>query len=167
MSKLERASSVSLAVNLVVGIYYFSAVFALAESGDFYDPAMAALITKLVIIAITLAILGEIVLHILSGRPVDRVAADERDKQINAKAMRNGYYVVTVGMMALMSHVVVVGGLDRFPLNYPESKPVMDFIGTLLHPLAPIVIAQFLLLASIAGSTVIYASRIFYYRRGY
>jgi hypothetical protein len=167
MSKQERVSWLSLAVNLVIGFYYFSAVFALAASGEIYGPAMAGLILKLVILAVIVGIAGEIVLRILAGAASDKIASDERDKLISAKAMRNGYIVLTVGVAALTSHIVVVGGLDRFSADYPIAKPTMDFIGTVLHPLAPIVIAQFLLLASMTASTAIYASRIFYYRRGY
>ena len=167
MSKQERVSWVSLVINLVIGICYFSVIFAMAESGDIYGPAMAALIFQLIVIAIILGIIGEIVLHILSGRPADKVAADERDRLINAKAVRNGYYVLTAGIIALTSHIVLVGGLERFSADYPIARPTFDVIGTFLHPIAPIIIAQFLLLASMVASSAIYASRIFYYRRGY
>ena len=167
MSKQERMSWISLAVNLVIGFYYFSAVFALAESGGFYGPAMAGLILKLIILSIALSIVAEIVLSILTGRATDKVAADERDKLISAKAMRNGYIALTIGVVVLMSHIVLVGGFDRFAADYPITGPTIDVVRTLLKPLPPIIIAQFLLLASMVGSTVIYASRIFYYRRGY
>lgn len=167
MSKQERMSWVSLAVNVVIGFYYFSAAFALAESGDFYGPPMAWLVLKLVILGIILGIVGEIVLRFLTGGAADKIAADERDKLINAKAVRNGYYVLTAGAIALTWHIVVVGGLDRFAQDYPITQPTIDVMNTMLDPLAPIVIAQLLLLAGMISSSAIYASRIFYYRRGY
>ena len=167
MSKQERVSWVSLAVYVVIGIYYFSAIFALAESGEIYGPAMAGLIFKMILIAIAIGVVGEIVLHILSGRAADKVVADERDKLINAKAMRNGYYVLTAGVIVLTSHIVLVGGLDRFSEDYPIARPTFDVMAMYLHPMAPIVIAQFLVLASMVAAGAIYASRIFYYRRGY
>ena len=38
MSKQERASWVSLVVNLVVGVYYFSANFKIAGAGNVFGP---------------------------------------------------------------------------------------------------------------------------------
>ena len=113
MSRQERISWVSLVVNVVIGAYYFSAIFDLAESGELYGPAMAGLIFRLIVIAIVIGIAGEIVLTVLSGRAADKVSADERDRLINARATRNGYYVLTAGVILLTSHIVLVGGMNR------------------------------------------------------
>jgi hypothetical protein len=159
MSKQEKASWSLLVVNVVIGLWYFSALFELRTDFATQLETMARLFVKLTIVAIVLSILGEIVMSVLEGDSKDVVDADERDRLISLKARRNGYFVLVSAVVILMVALVVGIGVT---LRIPPSTPATFF--QLLGQ--AIVIANLLLLALMLAEVAIQGSRIFYYRRG-
>lgn len=168
MSTQERTSWVALAVNLVVGVWYFTAVLGMPGEVDIYSVGMARLIIRITFIAIVLAIAAEILLRWLSDQPRDVVAADERDGLISSKAFRNAYFVLSAGVFAVIVRIVLAAGFTRIPAGTLAHGAPPGVIQTwFFHAVGPVFVAHMLLLAIMVASTAVYASRIFYYRRGY
>lgn len=152
MSKQERASWASLIVEGFVVAYYFSRVFAMGPDADFASAEMLGLIIRVIVLAIVLGVASEIALTMLS-RNTDQVAADERDALISAKAHRNGYIALSVGVALLIGQIVLTATV---PGTAERGMPMTAFFT-----------AHVLLVLMMAAGAVVYASRIFYYRRGW
>jgi hypothetical protein len=167
VSKPERASWIALLVNLLVGVWYFNAVFSLPGDVNLYSPALAHLIVQLIILSIVLAIAAEVVFHVLAGQPSDKVSQDERDRLIAARAARNGYYLLAAGVFAIMARIVMAASVEQMP-SYVRAWHEPGAIETLFAgPVSPLHVANLLLLAVMVAGAVVNASRVFYYRRGY
>lgn len=163
MSKQEKSSWVLLAVNVIVGIWYFSAIFALGADVPLHAPQMGQLIARITIVAIAVAILGEIVMHAIVGKAHDAVELDERDRIIGLKACRNGYFVLVSAVIVLMVALVAAIG---FTHRVPSSPPGI-ILSFLKEAGEAIFMANLLLCALVLTEIAIQSSRIFYYRRGY
>jgi ABC-type multidrug transport system permease subunit len=167
VSKQERASWTALVVNVLIGVWYFSAIFSLPGDLNLYSRALMQLIIKMIIVSIVVAIAAEIVFHILAGQPKDKVSEDERDQVIDTRAARNGYYLLVAGVFVIITRIVMAVSVEQMPA-FKRAGHTAGVIETLFAtPVSPIYIANLLLLAFFAAGTAVHASRIFYYRRGY
>jgi hypothetical protein len=131
---------------------------------------MAAFAVKLITFAIIFGILSEVVLRVVqrrtrAGEGSDATARDERDVLINLKASRNAHGVLTGAIIVVLVQIALLGWGMRFFPHLPEPDTVLGLMAT--GPLAPMHLAQMLLLALTLGAITVYASRIIYYRRGY
>ncbi len=170
MSEQERVSWVSLVVSLVIGYWYFERVLGLPASADVFGPRTAAFATSLIILAVLVAIASEVVLRIVQnhargGEGTDATAHDERDELINLKASRNAYGVLSSAIVVVLAQVALLEWAQRYRNRTADPETVFELM--LTGPLAPMHIAQMLLLALTLGGITVYASRIFFYRRGY
>ncbi len=154
MSKREQATWVALVTEALVAWYYFTSLQGFADPLDIYSVEMAGLIIKVIVISIALAIGGEIVLSVASRDVKDKVDADERDYMIDAKATRNAYYAVVVGVALLIGQIAVGEG---WQMGLAERN----------IQITPILAAHILLALLIFAGFVKYGTRLFYYRRGY
>lgn len=168
MSKQERVSWVSLIVNLVIGYWYFERVFSLPAGADLLGSGMARFAINLIILSIFIGIASELVLHAVQkragGEGADKSQIDERDRLINLKASRNAYGVLSAAVIIVLVQIALIEGIYSFRRR-PEPDTVLELMAT--GPLAPMHIAQLLLLALTLGGITVYVSRIFCYRRGY
>jgi hypothetical protein len=175
MSRQERVSWVSLLVTLIIGYWYFSRVFALPADASLHGMVMAAFVTKLIVIAIVVSIAGEVALR-LAQRYMrgddgeDATARDERDALIDLKSTRNGHGTLIVGLFIVLGQIAMHESVQHWGQFRqaragadPETVLQLIFAG----PLSPLLVAQLLLMVLTLSGAVTYASRIFYYRRGY
>jgi hypothetical protein len=170
MSEQERVSWVSLVVSVVIGYWYFERIFGLPASADVFGPRTAAFATRLILLAVFIAIASEVVLRIVqkhsrNGAGADATARDERDELINLKASRNAYGVLSSAVIIVLAQVALIEWAQRYRHRRSDPETILELIAT--GPLAPMHIAQLLLLALTLGGITVYASRIFHYRRGY
>lgn len=173
MSKQERVSWGSLLIHLVIGYWYFSHVLRLPADADLFGPGMWAFATGLIVTAIVLAVAGEIALDLVqrhAGGGADATQADERDSLIDLKSCRNAYTVLCLAVVAVIVQIVLLEARPRWSAApgggaMPMPDTVFERIFTGPHS-APL-LAQLLLLALTVAGLTVYASRIFYYRRGY
>ncbi len=170
MSEQERVSWVALVVNLLIGYWYFGRVFSLPASADLFGPGMAAFAIRLIIFAVSVTIVGEVVLRVVQkrtrrGEGVDATARDERDVLISLKASRNAYGVLAAAVIVVLVQIALLAWAQRFLWRRPEPETVLDLMVT--GPLAPMHLAQLLLLALTLAAITVYASRIVYYRKGH
>jgi hypothetical protein len=163
MSKQERASWSLLVINLIIGVVYFSKVFASGVDWRLQMAATSRAFVQVTILAIVLAIVAEIVMNVLNGKDQDRVAADERDHLIMLKSRRNGHFVLVTALIVLMGTLVVASG---FTLG--DARHAIDAAGAAFSRAgAAILMANLLLLALVLTEIAMLASCVFYYRRGY
>jgi hypothetical protein len=154
MSKLERAAWLSLIVEIVVAVYYFSAIFAMGPDVDIQSPAMAGLVGRVIMLAIILGIVSEIIMNGIIRRNRDTVPEDERDALISAKSYRNGFFALAICCAGIIGQIVLSEGARTWWMK--------DIV-----TITPVYAAHLLLLAMMLSSFTINASRIFFYRRGY
>jgi hypothetical protein len=170
MSEQERVSWVSLLVNAAIGCWYFGKVLSLPASANLFGPGMGLFAIKLVTFAILFGIASEVVLRAVQrrasrGEGDDATARDERDELIDLKATRNAHGVLTAAIIVVLVQTALLG----WSLGYLRPRPAPETMLELLArgPLAPMHMAQLLLLALTLGAITVYASRVVYYRRGY
>ena len=174
MSQQERVSWLSLLTTLLIGYWYFQAVFALPADADLHGPAMARLVTKLIIMAIAIGIAGELLLRMVQHRAhaadADATPADERDALINLKATRNAHVALGLGVILVLSQIAMLEMAPRLagrPVAGSTHVPDTLLQRLLAGPLSALHVAQLLLLALTLASITLYGSRVLYYRRGY
>jgi len=174
MSQQERVSWLSLLTTLVIGYWYFQAVFALPADADLHGPAMARLVTKLIVMAIAIGIAGELLLRMVQYRSQaagpDATSADERDALIHLKATRNAHVVLGLGVILVLCQVVMLEMTPRLAGRLAAgSAQVPDTLlqRLLTGPLSALHVAQLLLLALTLASITLNGSRVLYNRRGY
>jgi hypothetical protein len=169
MSKQERVSWVSLVVNVLVGYWYFGRVLSLPAGADLFGPGMATFAINLIILSIFIGIACEVALNVAQKQAgasdADRNTIDERDQLINLKASRNAYGVLSVAIALLLVRVALVEWVQRSGRHVPDPQSMQELL--MIGPLAPMHIAQLLLLALTLAGITKYASRVFHYRRGY
>lgn len=146
LSFREKSVLGSLLILAGVSGYYFVQVFgALGTDATAYDLAGPGigLLVGLVIL--------EIVYHaVIAALAPDEAqeAADERDRLIAARAGRNGGVTLATGAVLLVGHIMGNALLER------------------TEWIAPVLIANLLLLALVVAQVVEYLSQLIYYRRG-
>lgn len=169
MSQQERVSWVSLVVNVLIGYWYFERVLSLPAGADLFGPGMARFAINLIILSIFIGIACEVALGMAQkrsgGSDADKNSIDERDQLINLKASRNAYGVLSMAIGLLLVRVALVEWVQRSGRHVPDPQSMPELL--LIGPLAPMHIAQLLLLALTLAGIAKYASRIFFYRRGY
>jgi hypothetical protein len=163
MSEQERLSWSVLVINLVIGFWYFSEIFASGTDFLLQMQTMVQFFIRLAILAIVLAILSEIVMYALNGKGTDRVESDERDRLIMLKSQRNGHFVLVTALIVLMVGLVVATGLTL--RTEAQAPPLASTF--LSRTGEAIFMANLLLLALILTEVAVQGSRVFYYRRGY
>jgi hypothetical protein len=173
MSQQERASWVSLATTLLIGYWYFSRVFALPAASDLHGGAMAGLVLRLIVLAIVIGIAGEVLLNLAQrsmrdGASADATTLDERDALIGLKATRNGHVALFAGVVFVLVQIALIEGIGGWMRGRHRDSPAATTVleQILTGPLTAMHVAQLLLLVMTLSSLAIYASRIFYYRRG-
>jgi hypothetical protein len=170
MSKQERVSWISLIVNLVIGFWYFGRVFRLPAGTDLFGPGMAIFAVNLIILSIFIGIASEVALRVAQkqvrgGESKDATGTDERDVLISLKSSRNAYGVLSAAIFLVLVLIALLEWTQRFWHSTPDPKTVLELLAT--GPLAPMHIAQLLLLALTLAGITVYVSRIFHYRRGF
>lgn len=131
-----KSAGLSLIVILIIGAYYTSNMLAmLAGSEGTPDGALNLAITALVLFIVVEATL-QIVLFIGAGRIEKRT---QRDDIITARASRNAYIVLTVGVFATVAGMIT--GFSQFEL------------------------VNVLLMAFLLAEIVKFGSQLLYYRR--
>lgn len=169
MSKQERLSWVSLVTNVLIGYWYFAAVLRLPPGADLFGPRMAAFAVQLILLSIVISVACEVALHVAQrhsgGTDADRSSVDERDRLINLKASRNAYGVLSFTVALLLARVAITGWVQRSGRHGADPQSMFEMLA--VGPLAPMHIAQLLLLALTLAAITRYASRVFFYRRGY
>ena len=169
MSKQERVSWVSLVVNVLIGYWYFETVLRLPPGADLFGPRMAAFAVQLILLSIFISIACEVALRVAQkragGRDADKSSIDERDRLINLQASRNAYGVLSTAVALLLARVAIAGWMQRSGRHRADPQSMLEMLAT--GPLAPMHIAQLLLLALTLAAITRYASRVFHYRRGY
>jgi hypothetical protein len=170
MSNEERISWVSLTTNLVVGYWYFSRVLALPADANLHF--QFHLVTKVIVLAVVIAIAGEMTLRWLQARSGERpgksAPRDERDLLIGLKAARTGYVVLGVCVSLVLGQILLLEWVNWYLVLHGRPLRVADTVLELLvtGPLTPMLIVQLLLAALTVGGIALYASRIYFYRRG-
>lgn len=162
MSKQEKASWTLLVLNVIVGIWYFSAV-ATSGPGLIMSPQLGSLIARIIVVAIVLAIAGQIVTNWFMAKSKDAVEVDERDQLIGLKAFRNGYWILGIAVAALIVGLWVLTRLT----HPPTGELAINSNGSSLKLTDAPVIANLLLCVLVATEIVVQSSKVFYYRRGY
>ena len=169
MSQQERISWISLIVNLLIGYWYFERVFSLPADANLFGARMAAFAVQLIILSIFIGIACEIALRMVqrgaSDGDADKNKVDERDMLIGLKASRNAYGVLAVAVVVVLAQIAIIEMAPRWWHRMPVPDNVLERIA--IGPIAPMHIAQLLLLALTLAAITVYISRIFYYRRGY
>ena len=169
MSKQERLSWVSLVVNVLIGYWYFAAVLRLPPGADLFGSRMAAFAVQLIILSIVISIACEVALQVVQkragGSDADKSSVDERDRLIILKASRNAYGVLSLAVVVLLVRVALVEWVQRSGRHLADPQSMFEVLT--IGPLAPMHIAQLLLLALTLAGVTMYASRVFHYRRGY
>jgi hypothetical protein len=140
----EKSILGSSIATLAIAVYYFA--HALGPS-----PGSAGEVAGLAIGAVVLLVIIEIVYHILLAIACRRDPPDERDRGVAARATRNAYLVLCVTGPLVIAHVAA-GAL----LGVTSSRW-----------LAPFMTAHLMLLGLVVSELVKYASRLWYYRRGF
>jgi hypothetical protein len=171
MSNQERVSWVSLLVSVIVGGLYFRHVLGLPAGADLRFQGFY--VTNLIIMAIFIGIAGEAVLRWIqrrSGEPGDdKERPDERDALIGLRATRNAHVVLTAAVIGVLAQTLFTEAgwwrATRAATGAAQPMTVLD--AALVGPMTPMLVAQLLLAALTLAGLTVYASRIFYYRRGF
>jgi hypothetical protein len=165
MTKQEGISWISLLVGLTIGWYYFSRVLALPADADLFSTGMGRFALRLVLLSVFASVASEIALKVIQqrARAMDATAVDERDQLIDLKSCRNAYIVLVCGVCAVLFQVAMLETFQRQGRSRHSPETMLEVIGT--GPLAPMHIAQLLLLVLMFASLAVSASRIAYYRR--
>ncbi|MEO8308344.1 MAG: hypothetical protein ABI616_09935 [Pseudomonadota bacterium] len=168
MSRQERVSWLALVVNAIIGAVYFQRVLSLPATADLFGLRMAGFAFQLIALSIVVSIVCELALRLVrkgEGSDPDRNRTDERVTLINLKARRNAHAVLWAGMFAALVQITLLEWAQRFGHGHSVPQTVLGLMVT--GPLAPMHIAQVLLLVMTLAGITVYASRIFYCRRGY
>jgi hypothetical protein len=169
MSKQERVSWVSLIVNVLIGYWYFQVVLQLPPGADLFGPRMAAFAIQLIVLSVVISVACEVALQMAQkhagGSDKDKNSVDERDTLINLKASRNAYAVLSFAIAVLLARVALFEWVQRSGRHRPDPQSMFELLT--LGRLAPMHIAQLMLLALTLAAITMYASRVFHYRRGY
>lgn len=173
MSEQERVSWVSLIVDLAIGWWYFARVLDMPAGADLFSPGMARFALNMIIFAILVGIATEVLLKHFQkrgqGGRKDATAADERDQWVGLKASRNAYLVLVAAVVLLLSQTAMLELGTRYAAGRNRAMPVPETVlGQIATgPMDAGMLAHLLLLALLFSGITVYASRIFYYRRGW
>jgi hypothetical protein len=126
----------SLATTLVVYGYYFAEVFAGRRPSEFDRTSLIRLVFAVFVIVVI-----EIIYHIAVALISKAEPKDERDIQIEGKALRNAYFLLVADLFMLMGAVVLIG-------------------------LTPFLIVNLMLFSVVVSEIVKSVTQLFHYRRG-
>jgi len=144
MSFREKSAWVCLVSTLVVFVPYFLLVAIIDSAGALQMAAIVGLLVAAIFFQGTLAAAAMIVVAIFSGADT----ADERDRAIDLRAFRNGYFVLSISVVTAIFVMI-------FPP--PSWAP---------HLTVPLV-SQVFFGCFVAAEVVKYATQVVSYRRGY
>lgn len=140
MSYPEKNNLVSLISTLVIFGFYFFNVYELYQADFLITPAVIGLWVPVIILTIIVHVVFNII-NAIATKQDDTPPADERDKLIELKSIRNSHYLFIVGFFTSMVFLMF-------------STP-------------PLVIFNLLIFAFVVSEVFGYASQLYYYRRGF
>lgn len=143
----EKSIAGSLAATVLVYGNYFGGSLRQWLDGTPEEHPVARLLSTVALL-VTIEVVYQIVVAI-ADRPAPK---DERDRSIDAKANRNAYGVLVVGLAHLIGCVLIAEGVSS-----PAWPPL---------PLTPFLMAQAALAALIAAEVVRDVTQLYYYRAG-
>lgn len=146
----ERKIWIEFAIDVVVALYYFTAVFVLSGWNEITGKEIGEVIGN----SITFAISATIILHLIFTRNEKEYQKDERDYSIDAKANAYGYYALVTFCLIIIGHIMINEGAEYF-FSWSTEELSNPFI---MH-----LIALSLLISSFVKSI----TQIVCYRRGY
>ncbi|MDQ2076093.1 hypothetical protein [Marinimicrobium sp. ABcell2] len=139
----------TLAVDVLVALYYFGSIAAQGLGGELSEPALVGLVVRTVVLAIVASVVIFGAIHALTrAEPMD-----ERDYRFQARANTVGYYVLAVGVVAVIGHIIMhsVAGNIGAPTIFRTS---------------PATVVHLLIVVLVASSVLRAAVQLFHYRRG-
>lgn len=143
----EKSAWITLAVLLFVYTPYFARVVRLADRDQLSIPNVIGLFVSALVLQILLAIVAHIVISIGARRETK----DERDRAIEAKAFRNGYFI--------FSFLICTAAIGMLTLGLAPGSAALPWISVAG-------ISQALLLCLVLAEVTKYATHIICYRRG-
>ncbi|GAB4151741.1 MAG: hypothetical protein Tsb0016_24010 [Sphingomonadales bacterium] len=152
MARSEASIWVALGAELVIAAVYVKLVFLSGPAPALASAEMAAIIGKIIVLAIVVTLAGEIAFHILRGGG-DDARRDERDRLFASHGNRNAYYALTAGIAMVMAAAAL--GSDHSSL-FGVTTAIDRFV-----------LAHAMLALLIAAAMVKYATMLFHYRRGW
>ena len=147
----EKSLWVSLALTLYLIYFYYSNMLHLQVNNSLTEVNFTGLLISTVIWLTIITIVSHIVLAIINYKEAND-PEDERDKLIELKGCRVGYYLLSVGIVLSIAHVQL-NNLIGVRLGVSSSIGMLNF----MH----IIIMSFLI-----SETVKYSTQLYYYRRG-
>jgi H+/gluconate symporter-like permease len=147
LSFQEKSIAGSLAATIFVYANYFGRSLQLWLENTPDDHAVARLVGT-----ITLLVVIEVIYQIVIAIAERPAPKDERDRFIDAKANRNAYAVLVIGLAHLIGGVLIAEGV---------SYQNWSFL-----PLTPFLLAQAALAALIVAEVVKGVTQLYYYRAG-
>lgn len=149
MSNREKAAWVSLVTTGAVWGYYFIKLGLALQSGEAQVGEFIGLFTRCVIASIVVAVVAAIIFSTL-GQDLDS-PADERDRQIELRATRAAYGLLSAGaLIASLSTPFVIGFAGRIFDGDPTSGALL-VVGNLV--LGAVLLAE---LVKSGGQIVLY-----------
>ena len=147
LSFQEKSIAGSLAATIFVYTNYFGRSLQLWFENTPDENAVARLLSTIALLVV-IEVVYQIVIAI-ADRPAPK---DERDRFIDAKANRNGYAVLVIGLAHLIGCVLIAEGV---------AYQRWSFL-----PLTPFLLAQAALAALIVAEVVKGVTQLYYYRAG-
>ncbi|MDQ6913310.1 MAG: hypothetical protein M3128_10600 [Verrucomicrobiota bacterium] len=148
MSFREKSAWITLLLLLAVYGPYFIHISHLAQNGELSLPALVKIFISALFLQIIVAVIAHVAISI--GRRVE--AKDERDRAIEAKAFRNGYFVFISAISC-----AAIGILMLSPFPEPAANSGW---------LSGAGISQILLLCMVLAEITKYGTHVVCYRRG-
>jgi hypothetical protein len=147
LSFQEKSIAGSLAATIFVYANYFGRSLLLWLDGAPDQHAVARLLGTIALL-VAIEVVYQVTIAI-ADRPAPK---DERDRFIDAKANRNAYAVLVIGLAHLIGCVLIAEGV-----SYQQWSSL---------PLTPFLLAQAALAAVIAAEVVKGVTQLYYYRVG-
>jgi len=149
-SMMEQKTWGSLAITLVVCVYFISRILGADGIMDFSPAALIWIYIKIVILFIVLEV-GHVIYLLWRNKSKD-ITEDERDQLISGKAARNGFWMTLLGIEAFLFTMI----LQKM---YPDAR----ILNLPAETATDLTFSLFMVL--FGGLLVKYLSMLFYYRR--
>ncbi len=147
MSYQERNITVSLISTLLIFGFYLIRMFQMHQEGNLNSNNVFSLWGTIIVLGIIVNIVSTIItqivlsiIHMVKTNEEESFIADERDKLIELKGIRNSYFVFIAGVLLSM--------------------------GTLVFDMSPLMMFVLLILSGFAAAIINDISQLYFYRRG-
>lgn len=148
LSFREKSAWITLLVLLFVYLPYFSRVSRFAQRAELSLPTVVGLFIPALILQIALMVIAHIAISVGARDP----GRDERDRAIEAKAFRNGYFVFSTAICCAAMWMLTFSTLQKAG----EQTAWLSIGG----------ISQVLLLCLVLAEVTKYGTHVICYRRG-